>query len=345
MDDYNLSTLIESKNEWAARLLNILTPCIVEGIKSIFNEGYKMCIENDEEGKYLMTFQNLLNNIPKWSSQIVEEEKNRIEASSGCNYLEDLITCIHISQLKSLTSTRVGIKQKKVDIEIPNLNSFIHKVYINVARKLYVNVYLLERDIMPLQTQKNNREIEIIIKECILNSIRDNIPIENILKTYLDETQETGVEIEEKKEVLIDKEELLKRQKEERDKELESIKTEVKNKLEKESQDNLKKALMDANKLTNIDNLDTDKLNIDNLETENKLQLDDKLQIDDKLDIRDELNNNELIKIDKDNIINNLDLDIKPLDNDPDKLDMDLLNLEEKDGNIDNIELDIEELK
>ena len=76
-------------------------------------EADKICSETDEEEKYLMTFQNLLNNIPKWSSQIVETERERIINSSGCNYLEDLLTCIHITQLKALTISRVGIKQKK----------------------------------------------------------------------------------------------------------------------------------------------------------------------------------------------------------------------------------------
>ena len=91
MDDYSINSLVESKNEWCARLVNILTPCLIEGIKSVFEESFKMCMDNDEEEKYLMTFQNLLNNIPKWSSEIVNIEKERIQTSSCCNYLEDLL--------------------------------------------------------------------------------------------------------------------------------------------------------------------------------------------------------------------------------------------------------------
>ena len=87
MDDYNLMSLIESKNEWSARLLNILTPCVIEGITSIFNESVKLCETTNEKNKYLMTFQNLLNNIPKWSSNIVEEEKNRIIVILISSYL------------------------------------------------------------------------------------------------------------------------------------------------------------------------------------------------------------------------------------------------------------------
>ena len=36
MDDFNVSSLHESKNEWGSRLLTILTPLIGEGLKSIF---------------------------------------------------------------------------------------------------------------------------------------------------------------------------------------------------------------------------------------------------------------------------------------------------------------------
>ena len=31
-----------------------------------------------KDNKYLMTFQNFLNNIPKWSSEIVENEKQKV---------------------------------------------------------------------------------------------------------------------------------------------------------------------------------------------------------------------------------------------------------------------------
>lgn len=202
MDDYSVSSLQESRNEWCARLINILTPLVTEGVKSIFDESWKLCLENDEHEKYLMTFQNFLGRIPKWNSAIVEEETKRIVEKSNCGYLNDLISCVHIIQLKSLTCMRVGNKQKKIDISIPSLNDFIHKVYINCARKIYTNIYLFERNISPLQIQKHNRELEVIIREQILNTIRDNIPVENILKVYLDETIEEDVQVEEKEEII-----------------------------------------------------------------------------------------------------------------------------------------------
>ena len=203
MDDFNLKSLSASKNEWASRLINILSPCIIEGYKSILKESIHLCKNNNESEKYLMTFQNLISRIPKWNANIIEEEKTRIMEKSNCKYLEDLVTCIHIIQLKTLTAMRVGSKQKKIDIDIPKIDDFIHKIYVNSARKLYQNVYLFEKFIPPLQIQKNNRELEIIVNECILNTIRDNIPVDNILKAYLDETIEEDVEEDIKEEVIV----------------------------------------------------------------------------------------------------------------------------------------------
>ena len=203
MDDFNVSALHESKNEWGSRLVTILTPLIIDGYKSILDESIKLCKENREMDKYLMTFQNLISRIPKWNAQIIETERKRICDKSGCTYLEDLVTCVHIIQLKILTAMRVGQKQKKIDINIPKLDDFIHKTYINVARKLYKNVYLFETNIPPLTIQKHYRELEIIVQECILNTLRESIPVESILKAYMDETVEEDV-IEEVKEQIIE---------------------------------------------------------------------------------------------------------------------------------------------
>ena len=195
MDDFVISNLQESRNEWCSRLVTIFTPLVVEGVRSIFSESWKLCLDNDEVNKYLMTFQNLLSRVPKWNNEILEEERKRIVERSGCNYLEDLITCVHIIQLKVLTCIRVGNRQKKIDISIPKLDSFIHKVYINVARKVYKNVYLFEKNISPLLVQKNQRELELMIQECILAAIRDSIPTEDIIRAYMDESTEQEEEV------------------------------------------------------------------------------------------------------------------------------------------------------
>jgi len=201
MDDFNISTLHESRNEWSARLISILTPFIIDGYKSILNEALTLCKENNEMDKYLMTFQNLISRVPKWNQLIIENERKRICEKSGCSYLEDLVTCVHIIQLKILTVMRVGQKQKKIDINVPKLDDFIHNVYIHVARKIYKNVYLFDLNVAPLQIQKYNRELEVIVQECIMNTLRESVPVEAILRAYMDETVEEDVVEEIKEEI------------------------------------------------------------------------------------------------------------------------------------------------
>lgn len=211
MDDYSLSNLYESRNEFTARLVNLLTPHIIDGFRSIFDESWKLCSDNEESSKYLMTFQNFLSRVPKWNPTIIEQECERIKERSSCGYIGDLIACVHVVQLKSLTCMRVGMKNKKVNVDVPKETDFIHRVYINTARKLYSNVYLYERNIHSLQTQRNRRDIEVIVQECIMNAMRDTIPIEKLLKSYMDPTIEEDVEINEttsviNRETLVDSE-------------------------------------------------------------------------------------------------------------------------------------------
>jgi len=193
MDDYSLESITESKNEWSARLVSTIAPIIVDGFKSIYTEADKLCMENDEEEKVLMTFQNLISRIPKWSSTIIADETKRIREESKCEYLEELITCVHITHLKALTVVRVGQKQKRIELDIPSLDKFVHNTYICCARTIYKNVYLLDSNVAPLTFQKHDRALEVIVKEGVLESIRNSVPIDVILRAYLDKTEEDEV--------------------------------------------------------------------------------------------------------------------------------------------------------
>ena len=56
MDDFVISNLHESRNEWCSRLVSIFTPLVTEGIRSIFNESWKICMNNDEANKYIQHY-------------------------------------------------------------------------------------------------------------------------------------------------------------------------------------------------------------------------------------------------------------------------------------------------
>ena len=197
MDDYSLSSLNQSKNEWITRFMDTLSEPMIEGLQLIFDETFDLCKSKNEDEKYLMVFQEMLAKIPKWSKNMVTKEKDRIMKKSGCEYLEDLLTCVHLIQLKCLSCIRVSQTSKKIHMKIPSLDEFIHNAYISIARKRYTNVYLYELEISSLSKQKNKREIELIVKECILNTVRENIPINDLLRSYLDMSEEYDIEVKE----------------------------------------------------------------------------------------------------------------------------------------------------
>lgn len=201
MDDNHIPTLKESQNEWSQRLMKVILPHVLEGVYGMYTEGKDICDKADEPEKYLMTFQNILSRVPKWNNEIVVKETARIVERSGCGYLEDLITCVHISHLKILSSIRTGKTPKKIEINIPKLADFIHSVYINTSRQLYSNVYLFDPKVSSLTVQKNKEKVKEMTRQCVLDTIRDNIPIENLLRAYLDESTDLLQEHKSKKDI------------------------------------------------------------------------------------------------------------------------------------------------
>jgi hypothetical protein len=61
----------------------------------------------------------------------------------------------------------------------------------------YQQAFLFKLELSPVEIQKNNVIVNTHIKECIMNSVRDSIPFELMVRTYLDETHETFDEIKE----------------------------------------------------------------------------------------------------------------------------------------------------
>ena len=195
MDDFIPQTLNESLNEWCARLVNILTPRVIENLWILLEEARKTSADAKQLDKYLLSFQQLLQFVPKWSSTQVEEIRKHIIKKSGCNHLEELVTCAHIIMTKALVCARPGNRQKQLNVNIPKIDIFLHKVFIKSAGHSYRNAYLFEKEVVKLQYQKNMHDLEILIQRSILDTVRENIPEEEIIRAFLDENYEYEEEV------------------------------------------------------------------------------------------------------------------------------------------------------
>ena len=120
---------------------------------------------------------------------MIEGESERIIKMSVCDWLDDLITAVFISHTKILTSIGVNTSNNTIDLVIPKITTFIHKCYINIAREMWKNPYFFTENVIASEYQKNMRTVELIIKDCIENTIRQLLPIKEILKQNLEKNE------------------------------------------------------------------------------------------------------------------------------------------------------------
>jgi hypothetical protein len=82
-----------------------------------------------------------------------------------------------------------------LNVNIPKIDIFLHKVFIKSAGHSYRNAYLFEKEVVKLQYQKNMHDLEILIQRSILDTVRENIPEEEIIRAFLDENYEYEEEV------------------------------------------------------------------------------------------------------------------------------------------------------
>ena len=186
MDESNNAIFTHAKMEYTAQLVDVLTPNLFDGIKSIYDESKTVHRTNNPNNtSILILFRLFLEKVPTWSNEVIESETNRIIDTSDCDWLNDLITAVFISHTKILTAIGNN-NNSNIELIIPKTINFIHKCYINIAREIWKNPYLFNDYVSGSEYQKNMRTVELLIKESIENTIRKALPVKEILKQQLD---------------------------------------------------------------------------------------------------------------------------------------------------------------
>lgn len=197
MEQGNINVLTDAKEEYTKRLISIIKPCIYQGIKSIYADAKDICMQDNTPDKVLMTFQDLLARIPKWSQDIINKEFERICNVSKCDYIDDLLRVVYVCHIKVLTVVHSTQKNKKISLKVPSGGHFIHLCYIEAAREFWKDPYLFSENVSKYELQKNMRDSENMIGECVYETVRKLLPVRYILKELLNEPDE---EIEEEPE-------------------------------------------------------------------------------------------------------------------------------------------------
>ena len=181
MDSSDISVYGEAKGEYTRQLCVFLVPSLESYFLELLEEARK---DSPTPQKVLWHFQNLLQSIPDWNQDKVVRETDLIQKDCKCDYLEELLTAVFIAHTKVLSAIRLTTKQKKLQITIPKIDHFLHRVLSDSARSLWTNAYLFA-DTNSIEKQKNLRQVSSLLQESVLQGIRGLLPVKSILREYL----------------------------------------------------------------------------------------------------------------------------------------------------------------
>lgn len=195
--------LVEAKKEYTNQLIKILQPRIYEGFKSMFDDTISILgRELEENGRQtssvIKTFQKMLKDIPHWNQDIINKEFQRITNQSKCDYIDDLIEAVFITNIKILTSVQIHSNDSvTLNVNVPSPVHFIHKCYIETAKEIYKNPYVFDnsKNLSAKEKHNNLRDCLQYIESSVDNAIRELLPIRDLLKQGLTKHQTGGSDI------------------------------------------------------------------------------------------------------------------------------------------------------
>ena len=205
--DSVLSVYSDARTEYTKQLCVFLVPAYFQFYIELLEKAKRMMIQ--EPKRALWQFQNYLNEIHDWNMEKVVTEIHVIQANSGCDYLEDLLTAVFIAHTKVLTAIRLSTNNKKVEINIPKVEHFLFKVLCETAKLLWSSTYLFRDGIPGMEKQQNYRNIENMLHEGIVQAVRSLVPVKSILKDFVNhdsaskEDEDSDEEIEKKDELMV----------------------------------------------------------------------------------------------------------------------------------------------
>ena len=171
-----LGILVEAKKEYLSALCQVMAPPMIEVFAEMYEEAYKM----SKGRKVLIQYQNLLKEVPNWSNAMSKRHSDNI--TGRCAWFNDLLAAVFVSCVKILSSVRLKAENKKISLKVPSNEVFIQTCYDNVAKELYRDPYIYhEEQSEHIRDDKLTARISV----CIENTVKQLIPVQQILQTYM----------------------------------------------------------------------------------------------------------------------------------------------------------------
>jgi hypothetical protein len=191
--DPTLSVFSEARQEYTKQLSQHLKQPYLRFFLDLLEQSKQEMVSQPR--RFLWQFQTHLKEIRDWNSDKADREINKIQIASGCDFLEELLTAIFIAHTKVLTSIRLSVKKKKINIVVPKLVHFLFRALTECADLLWSSAFLFRDDVTPIEKQQNMRQVEGLILEGFQQAIRSLLPVKSILRDLVPD-EEDGDEAE-----------------------------------------------------------------------------------------------------------------------------------------------------
>jgi len=176
-----LNILVEARREYVGQLCLLMCPVMIETFENLYEEAYKL----SKGRKVLVMYQKLLKEVPNWSDAMSKQHTDNI--TNRCAWFNDLLAAVFVSCVKILSAVRLNKDNKKISLKLPTNEVFIQTCYNNVAKDLYQDPYIYHEN---QNEHARNDKLYERFSTCIENSIKELIPVQQILQTYMSQTQE-----------------------------------------------------------------------------------------------------------------------------------------------------------
>ena len=177
----NLNILVEARKEYLGQLYSIMCPPMIEVFQDMYDEATKL----SKGRKTLIMFQKLLKEVPNWSNAMSKQHSDNI--ANRCAWFNDLLAAVFVACTKILSAVRLKADNKKISLKLPTNEVFIQTCYNNVAKDLYKDPYIFhEEQSEYIRDEQLTRRFSL----CIEATVKELIPVQEILQTYMSQSQE-----------------------------------------------------------------------------------------------------------------------------------------------------------
>jgi len=177
----NLNILVEAKREYLGQLCLLMCPVMIETFDEMYEEAYKL----SKGRKVLIMYQKLLKEVPNWSDAMSRQHSDNI--ANRCAWFNDLLAAVFVSCVKILSAVRLSKDNKKISLKLPTNEVFIQMCHNKVAESLYNDPYVYH------ETQNEYARNDKLFERfsiCVENAVKELIPVQQILQTYMSQSQE-----------------------------------------------------------------------------------------------------------------------------------------------------------